>query len=175
MTRIDDFIQLKAFARQDGAILALLWIASFACTAYMPDNGIGSILLLLTPFAVGWRLCSFRNYALDGHISFRRSYAYSVYTFIYASLIFAIAQYVYFRFLDHGAFARTIVNTLTLYPTFYLRAGITPQELKDYADMVQGITPVQWAFFYMMMNISLGIVTAIPIAGVCMKREKDNA
>ena len=27
----EEYIQLKAFARQDGAMLSLLWIGSFAC------------------------------------------------------------------------------------------------------------------------------------------------
>ena len=104
MIKIEDLVQLKAFARQDGAILCLLWFVSFLAIMYMPESGLGNILALLTPILVGWRLCAFRNYALGGYISFRRSYGYCVYTFVYSSMIFALGQYLYFKFLDHGTF-----------------------------------------------------------------------
>ena len=64
MIKIEDLVQLKAFARQDGAILCLLWFVSFLAIMYMPESGLGNILALLTPILVGWRLCAFRNYAL---------------------------------------------------------------------------------------------------------------
>ena len=100
-----EVVQLRAFARQDGALMALVWIASFLFTVYVPQNGIGSLLAITIPFVLGWRLCAFRNYARDGIISFRRAYLYCVYTFFYASLIFAVAQFVFFKFFDHGTFA----------------------------------------------------------------------
>ena len=59
-------VQLKAFARQDGAILALAWTASFALIVYSPQYSLGNLLALATPFIVGWRLSRFRDYALGG-------------------------------------------------------------------------------------------------------------
>ena len=93
MIRIEDFIQLKAFARQDGLLLSLLWTASFALIVYMPASAMGNILAIITPLFVAWRLRIFREYALGGIISMRRAYGYSAYTFVYASLVFAIVQY----------------------------------------------------------------------------------
>ena len=87
MINVTALVQLKAFARQDGVILALTWIASFILMIYTPQYSYGNLLALSTPFIVGWRLCAFRNYALDGKISFRRGFAYSCYTFFYASLV----------------------------------------------------------------------------------------
>ena len=82
MIKLDNLIQLKAFARQDGALLSLLWTASFAAVIYAPQTPLGNILALATPFFIGWRLASFRNYALNGVISFRRGFAYSVFTLL---------------------------------------------------------------------------------------------
>lgn len=90
MINVAHLVQLKAFARQDALLLALLWAASFACIMMLNAGLIGNILALATPFLVGKRLAAFRTQALYGVISFRRAYAYSLYVFIYASLVFAL-------------------------------------------------------------------------------------
>ena len=46
MIKLDNLIQLKAFARQDGALLSLLWTASFAAVIYAPQTPLGNILAL---------------------------------------------------------------------------------------------------------------------------------
>lgn len=170
MARFEDIVQLKAFARQDGAILALLWIASFACTVLSPDNGLGSLLAIATPFLVGWRLCAFRNYALDGRISFRRAYAYCFYTFLYASLIFAIAQYLYFKFLDHGAFAINLVSTINQMAPMYRDAGMTEADLKLYTDTIQSLAPINWSLMFLVQDVTIGIVAGLPIAAICKRQ-----
>ena len=101
-------VQLKAFARQDGAILWLLWTASFVGLIIDPAASWGSLFAFLTPFIVGWRLIKFRDEALDGAISFRRGYAYCWYVFFYGALLFAIEQYLYFCYLDNGTFATNV-------------------------------------------------------------------
>ncbi|MCD8282659.1 MAG: DUF4199 domain-containing protein, partial [Prevotella sp.] len=102
-----NLLQVKAFARQDGIILALVWMLSMWLLICHPENSWGSILMLSTPFFVGWRLQVFRNKVLDGAISFRRGFCFSCYIFFYASIIFALGQFVYFQYLDHGTFLTT--------------------------------------------------------------------
>ena len=85
MIRIETLVQLKAFARQDALLLALVWTASFACMTIVQAGIIGNLLALATPFVVGWRLTKFRDHALYGYISFRRAFAYCAYVFFYAS------------------------------------------------------------------------------------------
>lgn len=172
MVRPEDIMQVKAFARQDGAFLSLLWIASFACIVFATGSSIGNLLMIATPFFVGWRLVSFREYALDGIISFRRGYMYSVYTFFYASLIFMFAQYVYFKFLDHGKFLnmmRTAVNTLT---PIYQQYGMNIEEIKEALESMSTLGPIQWSFMFMMQNISIGFIISIFIAMICVKKAK---
>ncbi|MBQ2334063.1 MAG: DUF4199 domain-containing protein [Prevotella sp.] len=172
MVRPEDIMQVKAFARQDGAFLSLLWIASFACIVFATGSSIGNLLMIATPFFVGWRLVSFREYALDGIISFRRGYMYSVYTFFYASLIFMFAQYVYFKFLDHGNFfnmMRTAVNTLT---PIYQQYGMNIEEIKEALESMSTLGPIQWSFMFMMQNISIGFIISIFIAMICVKKAK---
>lgn len=112
MINVIALIQLRAFARQYGFFLFLLWMASFVAYFTNPASSWGSLLAMSTPFVVGWFLVRFRNGALDGHISFRRGLVFSFYTFFYASLLFAVAQYVYFRFFDNGALLSMMLATV---------------------------------------------------------------
>lgn len=170
MTRLESIIQLKAFSRQDGALLSLLWIASFASIMYMPATPIGNLLALATPFFVGWRLAKFRNYALGGVISIRRGFAYSAYTFFYASAIFAVAQYLYFRFLDGGAFIGMLTETMDAIAPVYKDVGMERGQWKQNVELLAAFKPIQWAFMFMMQNLIVGFILSLPIAVACSRR-----
>lgn len=172
MIKIENFIQLKAFARIDGLITSLLWIASFACMTIVPAGALGNLLALATPFFIGWRLLKFRNYILGGFISFRRAYAYGVYTFFYASLVFALAQFAYFHYLDHGKFALLITESMKTLAPMYEQRGISKADINQEISIISMLTPIQWSFLFMMQNILVGIVASLPIAAVCMRKAR---
>lgn len=155
-------MQLKAFARQDGMMLAVLWIASFACMTVIPAGAFGNLLALATPFFVVWRLIQFRDKVLDGTASFRRSFAFAFY-------VFALAQFAYFRFLDGGAFASAIGESLRLLAPVYEQNGISKAQIADSMRLVSMLTPVQWAFIFLMQNLAIGAVVSVPIAAVCKR------
>ena len=172
MIRIENFIQLKAFARQDALMLSLLWTASFACVTLVNAGALGNLLALATPFFIAWQLSRFRDRVLGGAISLRRAFAYGVYTFFYASLVFALVQFAYFRFLDHGAFATMITESMRLLAPMYEQSGISKAELNSNIDLVTMLTPIQWAFLFMIQNLLIGFIASLPIAAVCMRRAK---
>lgn len=169
MINIETLIQLKAFARQDGAFLALLWIASFAFVVSATGGALGNLLMLATPFFVAWRLAKFRNYALDGIISFRRSLAYCLYTFLYAAILFAAAQFVYFRFLDNGDFARMFTDIINALIPVYEQSGISKSELQQTSQLISMLTPVEWVLVFLTQNLLLCLVASLPIAAVCAR------
>lgn len=172
MTMIEALTQLKAFARQDGVILALVWTASFVSLMISPQALWGNLLALSTPFVVGWRLVKFRNYALNGVISFRRALAYSWYTFFFASLLFAIIQYIYFRFIDQKAINSLFMETVSQMIPIYNSNGISEKQVLATLDMMTTLKPIQLAFLFMMQNFIFGSLLSIPIAAIGMKRIK---
>lgn len=164
MINVISLIQLKAFARQDGFLLFLLWIASFALIVHDPASSWGSLLAMATPFFVGWLLVKFRDYALQGVISFRRALAFSVFTFFYASMLFAVAQYVYFRFLDNGALVSMLLSSIKALEPFYRAQGVSVEGLRQSITMISDLSPVEIAFIFMMQNIFMGFFMSFPIA-----------
>lgn len=166
MINVTALIQLKAFARQDGFLLFLLWIASFAVIVNNPASSWGSLLAMTTPFYVGYLLARFRNFALDGVISFRRALAFSLYTFFYASLLFAVAQFVYFRYLDNGTFMTMLLTSVKALEPVYRAQGISISELQQSLSMIGQLTPIETAFIFMMQNILIGAILSFPIAWI---------
>lgn len=166
-----EFIQLKAFARQDGTILGVIWIVSFACFIGEFSNPllgmVALILAVISPFFVAMRLRKFRDHIRDGNISFRRALAYGILMFFYASLLFAIAQYVYFRYFDHG-FLVGQYNSMFSTPEAknMMKAMQAGEQIKNGINLLASLRPIEIVFEFLSMNISIGILLSVPIAAL---------
>ena len=172
MINVIALIQLRAFARQYGFFLFLLWMASFVAYFTNPASSWGSLLAMSTPFVVGWFLVRVRNGALDGHISFRRGLVFSFYTFFYASLLFAVAQYVYFRFFDNGALLSMMLATVKQLESVYKANGMSLNELRQSINAIGQLSPIEIAFVFMMQNFLFGLIMSFPIALICQRGMK---
>lgn len=170
-----EYIQLKAFARIDGAIIGVVWIASFAlCIAGMTNPGMslaGTFLAVASPLLAARRLTVFRDNARDGIISFRRSMAYYILIFFYASLLMALAQYVYFAYMDHGYVLTQYTNALNMAETKQMlaAAGISQTDTENALAQMRLISPIMMALNIMTMNITVGIVLS-PLVALVTKR-----
>lgn len=157
-----EYIQLKAFARQDGVILGLIWIAAFACfIGSMTDSSLqlGFIVgLLSTPFVVYYMLRHYRDKVLDGSISFSRAFAFTAFTMGYASLIMAAATFVYFHFFDKGDFIGTLMANIKLpeVQKTFTDAGIKYEDIEEQLTVVSQSRPIDFA----LSVFTEGLVTA---------------
>lgn len=172
-----EYIQLKAFARLDGARLSLLWMASFALyLAGLKSPGYGlaaMILAIITPFFVGSRLRRFRDDGLEGSISFLRAWAYTVFVFFYGGLIFALAQWAYLTYMDQGYLMNTIAEALAAPETAETlkRLGMT-ETLDESLDMLGQMRPIDLSLNMLTTNIMLGMFLGLPIAAILRKPPK---
>ena len=170
MTPIE-YKQLKAFARQDGALLSLLWIGSFACYIQgltSPALAMAAvILMIISPFYAASRLRHFRDYAREGIISFKRGYAYTVMSFFYAGLLLAAAIYVYFEFMDNGYVLRvysTVINSeegRKLLEVYGLK-----NEMKQGLQDLYAFRPIDFALNSLTIGIMAGFFLGMPIAAL---------
>lgn len=168
--------QTKAFARQDGAILGAVWIASFVCTMMSVVPGhqllglVSNILILSTPFVVAKRLKTFRDQVRDGHISFRHGLYYCFQTFFYATLLLTIVQYLWFRFMDTGMFMSQLEANYKMVAAAY---QLTAQETKLLVDALSMMKPIAWASMFMITDLVAGAVLS-PIIAAVMKKNLKN-
>ena len=169
-----EYIQLKAYARQDGFFLALLWIASFACYIMGITNGmlgmVAMMLAVMTPFYVAGRLRRFRDEGRAGVISFRCSYAYTVFVFFYGAVLLAVAQFLYFAYIDHGYLLNTFSKIVSSEEGRALlqQYGMTQMVDESLAEMAS-IRPIDYALNILTVNIMIGFVLGVPI-GLLMYR-----
>lgn len=159
---------MKAYARQDGFFLALLWIASFACYILGISNGmlgmVAMMLAVLTPFFVAGRLRRFRDEGRAGVISFRRSYAYTIFVFFYGAVLLAVAQFLYFAYLDNGYLLSTFSKIVSSEEGKALiqQYGMTQMVDESLAEMAT-IRPIDYALNILTMNIIVGLILGVPI------------
>ena len=172
MNFLESLKQLKAFARQDGAILALVWIAAFLFTMRLPQSMVGNLLTLSTPFVVAWRLRAFRNNALDVEISYRRALAYSWYTFVYASLIFALAQYLYIRFYDPESLITMMRDSIHSFGAAYQQMGMNEAQMQESVKLLGTLQPIELVFLFFTQNIFIGLFLSLIIAAFGMRHRR---
>lgn len=169
-----EYIQLKAYARQDGFFLSLLWIASFACYVMGITNGmlgmVAMMLAVMTPFFVAGRLRRFRDEGRAGVISFRRSYAYTVFVFFYGAVLLAVAQFVYFAYLDNGYLLSTFSKIVSSEEGKMLlnQYGMSQMVDESLTEMAS-IRPIDYALNILTVNLLIGSVLGVPI-GLAMYR-----
>ena len=166
-----EYIQLKAFARVDGGLLALLWSASFAC--YIkglqdPFYGMTAILLMLsTPFYVAFRLKRFRDVDLNGVISLMRGWAFVALVFFYGAVLLALVQYIYFTYFDHGyllSFFQQAVETKEMKDM--LQAYGMNEMISESMNMLSEMRPIDYALNVLTLNICFGLIIGWPIAAL---------
>ncbi len=175
----EEYKQLKAFARQDGALLSLLWIGSFVCYIMglsTPTLGmVAGILAIASPFYAANRLRHFRDDALEGFISFGRGYVYMVLSFFYAGLLLAAVIYIYFAFIDKGYLMSVFSQMMDSEEG---KKMIEIYGMKD--QMAQGLKelmsmrPIDYALNMLTINITTGFFLGLPIAAL-MQRNMANA
>jgi hypothetical protein len=167
----DEYVQLKAFARQDGALLSLLWIGALLCYIQGLTNPLMSMvavgLVVASPFYAATRLRHFRDYAREGIISFLRGYAYTVLTFFYAGLLLAAAIYVYFAFIDDGYLFGKFSETMNSAEgqkvlNMYGMAGQVNESLRE----LMAMRPIDYAVNMLTINIMTGFLVGVPIAAI---------
>lgn len=170
MTFAEAYVQLKAFARIDGVVLGVVWLVGFACFVGMFRYPICGMLCMAvvfsTPFLVAMRVGSFRDQVLDGVISFRRAFGYSLFTFFYASLILAVGVAAYFHFWDHGFIGDQFTLLLSSPEVSgYARGmGYSDEMIQMSLDVWKSIRPVDMAFQTIWSSMMLGALVSVVIA-----------
>jgi len=171
-----EYIQLKAYARQDGFFLALLWTASFVCYIMGISNqmlGMLAIgLAIMTPFFVAGRLRKFRDEGREGQISFRRSYAYTIFVFFYAAVLLAVVQFLYFAYIDNGYLMSSFSRMMSSEEGKQIisQYGMSQMVEEGLSEMAN-IRPIDYALNILTVNIIIGFIVGVPI-GLVMQREK---
>jgi len=155
---------------RDGLLLGLLWIASFALYVAGLTSPMLSFfavgMAVSTPIVVGARLMAFRNGVLGGYISFGRAWFYVALLFFYGGVLLAIAQFIYFNYIDHGFFLQSMYRILDgeeaqeLFRNKQALNDLVGQNLHILGTM----RPIDIALNFLSTNICIGVIVGLLLA-----------
>lgn len=164
--------QLQAYAHIDGAKMALLWTASFACFilefSYPLLGMVWLLSLCLVPVAACLFLKAFKANQPDGTISFGRGWAYVAYTFFYATLLFALAQFVYFQFIDNGFLVNQYTTILSdpAYMQLFKAYGYSETDIATTIKTMRELSSIEISMNFASVNLIAGLVIGVPVAAI---------
>ena len=176
MTFSEIYIQMKAFARVDGAKLGVFWIFSFilfvANFTYPFCGMLWMATMIFTPFYIAILTRQFAVKVVGGKISYRRAYAYSVWTTFYGALILAIAQWVYFQYMDHGFVIGKYIDLLS--DKDFSRSlevlGYSKEEMKKVFEAFSSLRPIDISLQILWSNFVAGLILSLTTALYASKR-----
>lgn len=151
------------YAQHVAIPLAIWWIASFACqmqAATMPALG------FLTYGLGVFSLCSLaKNVAvfrtLEHPVGWARQLWFALLTCLFCTLITTLAQHLYFRFLDGGAFLSNVMKSMEQQEFIEawqnMQSGVTLDEMKT---QLSSITLGEMTMTLFWINLSLSLIFA---------------
>lgn len=168
---------MQRYAMQFGTYMGGFWILKFILFPLGLTAPFLSLLFIgLTlgvPFMGYYYARMYRNQVCGGGISFPHAWMFTVFMYMFAALLVAVAHYIYFRFIDHGY----IINAFESQIELLAQSGIPG--IDAYIDMynemlatARTLTPIDITIQMVSFNVFYGSLLAIPTALFVMKRKK---
>lgn len=163
-----NYKQARNQAGTYGFVIGSLWIASFGC--YMAGlttpflSHLCIILGLFSPFVAAMLIRKYKHSVAI--LNFWKTWWMALLIFMYATLLTAAGQYVYFRFIDNGRMLNAY-TTLFESPEYQeLLQQATPngegkEILSQALELMGSMTPIELTFELMFSNLILGFFLSI--------------
>lgn len=167
---LEEYKALKAKSPQEGLVVGLLWLAVFAC--YIGQLKYPILGLLWMPFGVLSlvvpidHLRGYRNRKLD-YLPYFKAFVYLFMVFLYATLIMALGQWIYFQFMDGGFLYSELMKTYDspefkqLFDTYKDVEGFDLDIFKAAIDHFFSLRPIDIAFQFLSLDVVASLFLAL--------------
>ena len=164
--------QFSAYAAQNGTIIGLMWIVSFAFYIVgLSHPLIGNLSLLFGLLSLYCCVALIKKFKREiTPINFWQSWRMSILIYMYASLLIAMAQFIYFQYIDNGLLFDTYASVIQQPEMTALLQNMLPGEdinkvINETIDTLRSITPINLTFKFLTNNLFLGLILSVPTAG----------
>lgn len=163
-----DYMGARAYTSRHGLVIGGMWIASFAFFIMGLSHPLAGNLCLLAGImsvvTAGWYI---RRWRAASPLSFMQAVWMSLQFYVYASLLMAAAQYVYFRYMDNGMLADTVEQAMNIPGYREMLAAMLPGEDVDTvtAQAVENFrssSPINTTVSLLFNNLVLGVFLTLP-------------
>ncbi|MGL5979978.1 MAG: DUF4199 domain-containing protein [Phocaeicola sp.] len=169
---------LHECAMRGGTIMGIFWIFKFILFflgLQVPFLGFLFIgLTIAVPF-VAYRLVnSYRKNFCENNIPFSHAFLFTNSVFFYASLLSAVAHYIYFRYMDNGFLIEQYTTSLDTLKTTMVDPEVQQSILRmeEAFQQLSALTPIEMTFQLISQNIFFGLLTALILALIVMRKNK---
>ena len=169
---------MQRYAMLFGTYMGGFWILKFILFPLGLTNQFISFLYMgltvCVPF-MGYRFARmYRDHVCGGSISFLHAWVFTIFMYIFAALLAAVAHYIYFRFIDQGF----VINAYESQVNLLSQSNIPGMEryidtFQETLDVAKSLTPIDITMQVLSVNVFLGSLLALPTALLVMKRQKD--
>lgn len=167
---------LQEYAMRFGTYMGLFWIFKFIFLPIgfsIPLLQLLFILMTLFVPVLGYIYARrYRNQHHEGYLSFTQAFSFCFLMYLFASILTALAHYVYFRFIDQGYLLNTYLDQLeNIKNSVSGDMKISVEQLISSFDVISSLTPLQLTFQLLSQNFFYGILLSIPTGLLVMKKK----
>lgn len=160
-----------------GTYMGIYWILKFIL--FPIGLSIPFLLLLFVgmtlgvPFMGYYYVRMYRNNVCGGYISFLQAWIFTVFMYMFAALLAAVAHYIYFQYIDGGFVVNTYLELLKGASGAQL-PGMEPymDQFKSMIELIGAMTPIDITLQLLSQNVFYCSILAVPTALFVMKRNK---
>ena len=168
---------MQRYAMVFGTYMGIFWILKFIL---VPVGMTTPFLLLLffcltlcVPFLGYYYVKMYRERVCEGQISFLQAWVFCLFMFVCASMLAAVAHYVYFAFIDGGYLIGVFKDILNTMKTSNLPGtDVYVKQMKASIDMLEGLTPTDITLQLLANNVYNCSLLSVVLALIARRRKK---
>lgn len=170
-------INLQQHTMYFGTIMGFFWIVKFILFPFGLDNPSLMFLFIalsMTVPYVGYRMArSFRDNICGGSLTFAQSWIFMIFMYFFASMLIAVAHYIYYRFIDNGHLADTYAHSyeqLKAIPGMIDKIEQYPYQ--EMIDALYNLTPIEITMQLLSSNMLFCSIIALVTAPFVAKKKR---
>ena len=168
---------LQKYAMHFGTYMVAYWILKFILFPLGFTIPFLSLLFMgLTigvPFIGYHYVKMYRNKICGGAISFAHACLFTLFMYMFASLLVAVAHYIYFQFIDHGFIITQCMNDMEQMLVTLPGMETEKEVFKTAMANAQSLSSIDITMQLLSWNVFAGSLLAIPTALFVMKRNRN--
>lgn len=172
----DNRSYLQKYAMHFGTFMGIYWILKFILFPlgfHIPFFSLLFIILTLAVPFIGYHYAKmYRDKICGGSIEFSHAVLFTIFMYMFASLLVAVAHYIYFQFIDHGFI---VSSYMKLWDEMVIQAPALAENkeiIKETIDNVSSLTSINITMQLLSWDVFWGSILAIPTALMVMKKAR---
>lgn len=170
-------INLQRYAMHFGTYMGVYWAAKFALFPMGLSNTFLMLLFftltLAVPFMGYYYARSFRDKICGGSITFMQSWLFMIFMYLFASLLAAVAHYIYFRFIDHGYVMDAYSAMLEQYKSIPgMEEMMEPYNFSETIDLIRSRSAIEITMQQLSQNMLFCSILALITAPFVAKKKQ---